>query len=281
MTFKEICCEGYEDYDKQVQKDIEKWYVKLIERAQLAEVSLQDKTKDLHLAKDEVQAAILAEVLEEMTKMAEEQAKAKDDALQANILQMVMQENAKLSAKQQGHFQEQIATQLAVIQATTATLSTEQNQQESAQGSTNVNTATAGDAPQPDSQPEADLSYGGYVHLQSWEKAIAATVDTEAHQKLIENIFLLKKYFESRLEAIKWLEEKEPPADEDKGTPDKRDNDKPPPSQGPSTQGHPPGRECPPSRQDDSTHHKAVVTKDEASRAVGSLLHGPNSTEAK
>lgn len=227
---QDICRKGYEDYDKQVQKDIEKRYVELMERAQLAEVSLQETTKDLHLAKDKVQAAILAQVQEEMAKMAEEQNKATEEVLHAQILQTVLQENAKLTVEHQGQVKEQIATQVAALQtaaAAEAIKSNEQTQQDNANSQNTDNVNTAGDTPQPDSEPEVDNSYGGYIQLQLREKAIAATVDTEMHRMLTENNFLLKKHFETKLEAIKWLEEEEPPNDGAQGTDSKKDDDQP------------------------------------------------------
>jgi septal ring factor EnvC (AmiA/AmiB activator) len=49
--------------------------------------------------------------------------------------------------------------------------------------------------------------HSGYIHIQSRERAIAFHQDS--HRKLIENDFIWKKDFKTRVEAIKWTEEKE------------------------------------------------------------------------
>lgn len=116
---QEICRDGYEEYDKRVQKEIETKYQEMFDRAQAAEVSMQESLKDIQGAKDDIQAKVLLDLLKEQSKLAEEQMQAKDE-LQATLMNMVIQETAKLMEQQKQQFNSQLVTMTKAAAAAAA-----------------------------------------------------------------------------------------------------------------------------------------------------------------
>jgi hypothetical protein len=197
---KDLCREGYEDYDKKVQQEIYKTYTEMFDKAKATEMSLEESSQLLLDAKDEVQANILGQVMQELSKLVDE---TKTD-VQATVMDAVLQEMTATAERQ--HLQ--LASQ---VQQSLENARTSQGQEgaqpeesrngsigETSQGNGNgtegqgsADNGNSGNNPNPDDGDDDEKPHhSGYVHLQTRER-IAYLPD--AHRKLVENNFLWKK----------------------------------------------------------------------------------------
>jgi hypothetical protein len=238
QEIKDLCREGYEDYDKKVQQEVYKTYTKMFDKAKATELSLEEHSQLLLDAKDEVQANILSQVMQELEKLVDQTT----TDVQSKVLETVLIEMKTTAERQNLQLTIQLAQALDQARNSTNQCSEEKNRDtggnqgrdhdgESNGADSNGNSGVAGGTerndsngstgqgtsgkksggynPNPhDDNPDDDNDeekphHSGYVHLQSRERAIAYLPVT--HRKLFENNFLWKKDFEGKADAIRWL----------------------------------------------------------------------------
>jgi hypothetical protein len=200
---RQMCREAYGDYDSKTQEEIIALYDEIFDKSKAMTASMEEREGLLLNAKDEIQAEVLSQVLQEMTTLVESKIASKDETQNA-IMDTVLQEMNKM-VEQRGWNQ--------IVQQAMNQDNTEQNGHKHEQP----------EVPEDPEPPKEDAQdkWSGYVHMHSREKAIAA--NPEAQSKLMDNLYLWKMEFESKDEAVKWLNEKEL-----ESTPVQKEQHKPP-----------------------------------------------------
>jgi hypothetical protein len=234
---KEICREGYEDYNKQVEQDIDKKYQELLDRAQAAQVGMDEQESkvksaiaqaqsEAKTANDGMQASILDQVLKEMDLMSVQH----QDLLTTMVTNAVDDAMAKTQPKI--NIDSIVADAVTTVMANIAAQSEVANQasNQAAEHATDQRSNDAAPGGEPQAEGEDAPKHSGYVHFETRERAIAYRL--EMHRQLMELDFLWKKDFESKNEAVAWMEESDAEAQSKQKTPDNQ-------SKTPSSNNHP------------------------------------------
>jgi hypothetical protein len=177
---KDLCREGYEEYDKKVQQEIYKTYTEMFDKAKATEMSLEERSQLLLDAKEEVQANILGQVMQELSKLVDEtktnvQATVMDAVLQEMTttverqhLQLASQvqqrlENARTSQDQEGAQPEESRNG--------SNGKTNQGSGNGTEGQGSADNGHSGNNPNPDDgDDDKKPHHSGYVHLQTRER---------------------------------------------------------------------------------------------------------------